>query len=218
MTTAADRGWGDPGAPGSSAGVQYRREHIIGVDAGGVRLYVRRELARIFKGFVDEIVAKGYKIDGHADDWGFAHRPIRGYESRYEKTKDPEYLSNHSWGLALDLNASDHPLGRRGTGVPSFVVETAHRYGLSWGGDYVNRPDEMHFEWLRLRSEVDDFPLQEEFTMDEDARKAFAAVDGRLDVIEDQLAKVADAVAGWQPGRTKRSLIGRIGDHLKVQR
>lgn len=218
MTTAADRGWGDPGPPGSTAGKQYRLEHIVGIDAGGARLYVRRELAHIFKGFVDEIVEKGYKIDGHADDWGFAHRPIRGYENRYAASKDPRWLSNHSWGLAVDLNATDHPLGKRGTGVPQYVVEAARRWGLFWGGNYSGRPDEMHFEFLGRPEDVARFPLQEELTMDDEARKAFAAVDGRLDVLEDQLSKALDALAGWQPGRKQRSLIGRIGDHLHITR
>ena len=40
----------------------------------------------------------------------------------------------------------------------------------------------------------------------------------RLATVEEKLNRLLDAVAGWQPGRKDRSLIGRIGDHLKVQR
>lgn len=51
----------------------------------------------------------------------------------------------------------------------------------------------------------------EDFTMDADAKAAFAA-------LEDKVDKALDALAGWQPGRKDRSLVGRIGDHLKVKR
>src|SRR5215207_7471882 len=40
------------------------------------------------------------------DDWGYAERPIRGSTTT---------LSNHASGTALDLNATQHPLGVRGT-------------------------------------------------------------------------------------------------------
>lgn len=150
MATAADRGWGDPTSS------DYRKQHIVTIDAGGVRLNVRREAAPLFMGFIVNIVARGYDLSGRADDWGWACRPIRGYEDEWERTHNFKYLSNHSWGLALDLNSQDHPLGRRGTGVPRFVVDEAHHWGLSWGGDYTNRPDEMHFECLLTPAQVAD--------------------------------------------------------------
>lgn len=80
------------------------------------------------------------------DDWGWAWRPIRGSSS-------DTVLSNHA-GYAVDLNATAHPMG-----VPTLstftVSETArirrrlkYAYGgvIRWGGDYVSRPDAMHFE------------------------------------------------------------------------
>lgn len=78
--------------------------------------------------------------EGGLDDWGYAFRPIRG-----EATK----LSNHSSGTALDLNATQHPLGKVGTfpleKVP-MIKALAKKWGCIWGGDYRNRKDEMHFE------------------------------------------------------------------------
>jgi dimethylhistidine N-methyltransferase len=62
---------------------------------------------------------------------------------------DPTKLSNHSSGTAIDLNATKHPLGKAGTfaaeKVP-MIQALAKKYGLTWGGDYRNRKDEMHFE------------------------------------------------------------------------
>lgn len=155
MTTAADRGWGHPGSPGTATATTYRRDHIVTIAVGGIRLHVRREVAPLFAGFITEITKRGYDLSGRADDWAYICRPIRGYEDEWNATRLLRYLSNHSWGLAIDLNAVDHPLGQRGTGVPDWVVDEAHRWGLSWGGDYIGRPDEMHFECLLTPAQVE---------------------------------------------------------------
>ena len=78
--------------------------------------------------------------EGVFDDWGYAFRNVRGSTDR---------LSCHSSGSAIDLNASRHPLGKVGTFPPEkgpMIRALAKKYGLKWGGDYVNRKDEMHFE------------------------------------------------------------------------
>lgn len=78
--------------------------------------------------------------EGTFDDWGYAFRMVRGTTDR---------LSCHSSGTAIDLNATKHPLGKIGTfpaeKVP-MIRALAKKYGARWGGDYVNRKDEMHFE------------------------------------------------------------------------
>lgn len=63
----------------------------------------------------------------------------------------------------------------------------------------------LDLHWWRTRHEGDDMALS-----DEDRK--------RLDDIEEKLDKALDAIAGWQPGRAERSLIGRIGDALHVKR
>ena len=77
---------------------------------------------------------------GTLDDWGYAFRMVRGSTDR---------LSCHSSGTAIDLNATKHPLGAIGTFAADKVPmlrALAKKYGLTWGGDYRNRKDEMHFE------------------------------------------------------------------------
>ena len=88
--------------------------------------------------------------DSVFDDWGYAERLIRGSETT---------VSNHASGTAMDLNATQHPLGVRNTF--SDTQENRIRTQLKlyegvirWGGDYVNRADEMHFEINRRYSEV----------------------------------------------------------------
>ncbi len=80
--------------------------------------------------------------NGQLDDWGYAYRPVRGYESN---------LSNHSSGTAIDLNATEHPIGREGTFTDAEERAIRQRLELyagaiRWGGDYRGRKDEMHFE------------------------------------------------------------------------
>ena len=155
MPDAKARGWGDPSSKG------YRTDHIIGIQAADAMLYLRREVAHLFMGFLQEIVYRGYQLNNRKDDWGYAYRPIRGYEQKWADTHDTRWLSNHSWGLAVDLDATDHPLGRRNTGIPRWVVDCAHKWGLSWGGDYKGRPDEMHFEFLGTPNDVAAYPLND---------------------------------------------------------
>lgn len=131
MATAAARGWG-AGWP------DCQRDRCVWIAAGGIRLLVRAEVAPIFKGFCDELVQRGYPLGNVADDWGFACRPIRG------TTSSP---SNHSWGLAIDLNSTANPMGSTlVTDFPDWAIELGEqKYGLSWGGRYC---DAMHWEWL----------------------------------------------------------------------
>ena len=74
-------------------------------------------------------------------NWGYAERPIRGSRT----------TSNHASGTAIDLNAPRHPLGKRGTfskkQVRAIKKILADCGGVvRWGGNYVSRADEMHFE------------------------------------------------------------------------
>ncbi len=98
-------------------------------------------VAPLLIGFAAEFHSLIEPIDDDGlDDWGYAYRDVRGV---------PGKLSNHSSGTALDLNSSLHKLGQVGTfdaaKVP-MLRALAKKYGLTWGGDYKNRKDEMHFE------------------------------------------------------------------------
>lgn len=90
---------------------------------------------------VERIVADGWH---QADDWGFSYRA---------NANDPNSLSNHSSGTAIDYNATRHPNGvpTRNTFTAAQVAEI-HRilaeveYVVAFGGDYRGTPDAMHFE------------------------------------------------------------------------
>jgi hypothetical protein len=105
------------------------------------KLRCAEAVAPLLIGFAAEFHALIEPIDENGlDDWGYAYRMVRGSTDR---------LSCHSSGTAIDLNATQHPLGAIGTfpadKVP-MIRALAKKYGLAWGGDYRNRKDEMHFE------------------------------------------------------------------------
>ena len=106
-----------------------------------VRLRCAEMVAPLLITFASEFHKLIEPIDeGALDDWGYCFRQVRGATDK---------LSNHSSGTAIDLNAPKHPLGKVGTFDPEkvpMIRALSKKYGLRWGGDYINRKDEMHWE------------------------------------------------------------------------
>jgi hypothetical protein len=106
-----------------------------------IKLACAEAVAPLLINFAYEFHHRIEKIDkGTPDDWGYAFRTIRGSDV---------HVSNHASGTAIDINATKHPLGKRGTFTKSqekTIRELCKKYGLRWGGDYQVRADEMHFE------------------------------------------------------------------------
>ena len=111
------------------------------VPGTNIKLRCAEKVAPLLVTFAAEFHAHIEPIDeGALDDWGYCFRNVRGASDK---------LSNHSSGTAIDLNATKHPLGHAGTFTPMQTVmiqALCKKYGLTWGGDYKNRKDEMHFE------------------------------------------------------------------------
>lgn len=82
--------------------------------------------------------------EGQLDDWGYAYRPVRAGAD----------WSNHAGGCAIDVNATQHPLGvpTLKTFTPAQAARIRRKLRVTflglirWGGDYRVRPDAMHFE------------------------------------------------------------------------
>ena len=118
---------------------------VIGVKSFQVKgtdrkMRVAESIAPLLCGFAADFHDLIEPIDeGVFDDWAYAFRDVRGGTA----------LSNHASGTAIDLNATLHPLGKSDTFTPEQVKTIrllCKKYGLKWGGDYVHRKDQMHFE------------------------------------------------------------------------
>lgn len=128
---ASARGWGSgwPSCQGSK---------MAAARGGGVAVQVRREVAPLVAALLDATKKLGYDpIRGQCG--GFACRAIRRSKS----------ASNHSWGLAVDLNWQRNPMGLPfRSEIPPAVVSMWEAAGWFWGGRYRLRPDTMHFEYI----------------------------------------------------------------------
>lgn len=135
---AQDRGWG-PGFPNCS------RDRLVTAIAGGngIRLPVRQEIAPLVQSLVRDLEAARQRPFRADWSWGFACRAIGGGNTP----------SNHSWGLAIDLDAPENPQQKGATPpgrntMPADAAAIAARYGFRWGGTYRSSPDPMHFEFM----------------------------------------------------------------------
>jgi len=135
MTLLSQNGW--------IASKDASEIQIVSIPIKGTTVKVRcaKAVAPLIAGFCSEFHELIEPIDeGSLDDWGFNFRMVRN---------STDQLSNHSSGTAVDLNATQHPLGKSGT-FPSekvpMIRALAKKYGMMWGGDFRRRPDEMHFE------------------------------------------------------------------------
>jgi hypothetical protein len=156
-------GWGLPPAPGVGDGWKWsgywyngspalaawestyiaaNTAPVAGLRAGVLRTHVG--VRALFEGFLDEVSANGYRI---RDASGYSFRCTDGNGGWSCPSGDPDDLSNHAWGLAIDLNAGSNPIksytsvnGQTAcmtpiqTDLPQWVIQTAEKWGLYWGG------------------------------------------------------------------------------------
>lgn len=131
MADASTRGWGEPGCT---------RAQLTTLACPGIPLHVRDEVAPLFAELLRWLAAERKKHGAPplSSSGGYVKRKIRGGNA----------WSNHSWGLAVDLNAGTNPMQRElRTDMPPGTSEKARSLGLSWGGDWTGRKDPMHFEF-----------------------------------------------------------------------
>jgi hypothetical protein len=94
------------------------------------------------KAALQEIVDRGLADEIHPDEYAGCYYPrfIAGSTS----------LSNHSFGLAFDINVPGNGRGTAGE-IDRGVVQIFKDWGFDWGGDW-NYTDPMHFEMAQIVS------------------------------------------------------------------
>jgi len=88
------------------------------------------------RGALQDVVAAGLSSSLHTYDGCYVPRFI---ESNPDRS-----VSLHTWGIAIDMDASTNYRGIRGTMDPR-IVAIFKRWGFRWGGDW-SYTDPMHFE------------------------------------------------------------------------
>jgi hypothetical protein len=142
-TSAGSRGFGEIGAPGSKLGRAWAAKNITRFTlANGVKINAHRQAGPILVAFLDECIARGYKIR-QKDTGSWNHRWI----NRLGKPLVGR-LSNHSWGTAVDVNWSTNPQAKKlRTDMPQWMIALGEgKYRLVWGGRFT-LTDSMHWEW-----------------------------------------------------------------------
>jgi D-alanyl-D-alanine carboxypeptidase len=140
--------WNGAGYNGSAALAGWERlmspntAAIGGIGAG--RLVMMPEALQLFDGFLREIQANGYAVK---EGGGYQFRCVSSSGVRNCEGLTRAKLSNHAYGLAIDFNSAANPVrtysGIGGasacqtpmvTDMPRWVVQTAEKWGLYWGG------------------------------------------------------------------------------------
>lgn len=142
---AAARGWGS-GWPHCSASLMktvVAKDQTPG-EAFDIRVTVRGEVAPMVAALL-EATDKLYDINQH-DTGAYNCRPISGTST----------ASNHSWGLAIDINWNENPQARPlHSTIPPAVIAMWNACGWFWGGFYAHSvPDAMHLEYIGKPSDV----------------------------------------------------------------
>ena len=115
-----------------------------------VGVSVHRRIARLVELLFAETERRGYLLRP-GQCWGYACRAIAG----------TAVASNHSWGLAIDINSLANPYQfPRRTDMPTWMPLLWNRYGFAWGGNYndngrLGKADSMHYEFMGTPTDAD---------------------------------------------------------------
>lgn len=136
--SAASKGWGAgwPNCTAMNSGqmVKFKLSRSGTDIAGGIH----RNIVELFGLIANEVERRGYMFHpGWC--WGASCRAIAGTNR----------ASNHSWGLAVDINAPNNPYTSSGVhDIPDWAFALFRQYGFGVGADYSGKQDWMHVEFM----------------------------------------------------------------------
>jgi hypothetical protein len=160
MTDAQDRGWG-PGWPRCATDkweplevfsfdgrlirfpahrIRSENGRLVFEEEVGFPGGVREEIHELVTLLLRESERRGYINLQPGWCWGGACRPIKRSDGTLT-----DVPSNHSWGLAVDINAPENPYGGSTHTIGGPMADLWANYGFRWGGEYG---DPMHFEFV----------------------------------------------------------------------
>lgn len=148
--------YGDPADPAFSA--KWLATWTVPIELHLIipkRVYCHKDLRGPLLQALTNLVDRGLQGELKTWDGCYNFRPVRGYEAKYKGAKEKgdtlaeiKYLSVHSWGCAIDVNAATNALGKQPTLSAGFV-KCFTDAGFDWGGTW-KRLDGMHFQLAKL--------------------------------------------------------------------
>jgi hypothetical protein len=157
-------GWAYNGSPALAEWEAMMVRNQIAVGGIGVgRLTGHPDVMGLFEGFLSDLQQNGYAV---RDAGMYAFRCTSNSRMNCAG-KTPDSLSNHAWGIAIDLNSGANPeltYTAPGDGTsacavpvktdfPQWAIQVAEKWGLYWGGYGYSRtcstPDTMRDSILR---------------------------------------------------------------------
>lgn len=119
------------------------------------RLYCNADIVKPLSQAFKNLIDRGFVHELKTFDGCFNFRPMRGYEKKYEAAMKAgnialaiTYLSVHSWGCAVDVNAFENQLHQTPKLSAGFV-KCFTDAGFDWGGIW-KRKDGMHFQLAKI--------------------------------------------------------------------
>ena len=103
------------------------------------RIYCNKDLVAPLGQAFKNLIATGHVKEIKTWDGCFNIRKMRALSS----------MSLHSWGIAIDINASENQLNQ----IPklsSGFVKCFTDAGFDWGGSWKGRTDPMHFQLAKI--------------------------------------------------------------------
>lgn len=144
--------YGDPRGPNAEVSKKWYAANIIRVKPPFKMYYAGKIVSSIafHKKAAKELAAALEKIwsECERNQQAIDHHGMSefGGSFNYRLIRNSHNLSNHAFGIAIDINTTGNELGKTKGDMPAFAVKAFKDQGFKWGGDYKGRKDWMHME------------------------------------------------------------------------
>ncbi|CAB4131500.1 D-alanyl-D-alanine carboxypeptidase [uncultured Caudovirales phage] len=132
------KGVGDTSQPTDRGSIDYsgitsKLDLVSVTSKSGPSAKVNKPYQAAFQGLVNDLEARDYKIKS------------MGGQAVRANANNPNVLSYHSFGAAIDINPATNANGSRQSDMPDGTNAIAAKWGLGWGRNFRSTPDPMHF-------------------------------------------------------------------------
>jgi hypothetical protein len=170
--------FGVPYNPNMTLNPSWEKENIVSIelpfamylawslDTQVTHIRVHKLAAPYFKRAFAAVWAKARYLT--KQEWGFdhttefydektieflhsAHLDLFGGSFTFRAMRGSNQISNHSYGIAIDIDPGHHVMGNKQATFPDWYIGCWTGAGFNWGGKWSGKNrDSMHFEIVKL--------------------------------------------------------------------